>query len=69
MSLPSKEGEARVELLDLKGDALAASGPVTRYSLRHQVKWNSDIAVFAGSPVVLRFNLKNATLFAFAFRK
>jgi hypothetical protein len=61
-------GKVSVELLDLQGNQLAASDPITGDSLRHQVKWNNDIALFAGRPVVLRFRLKNASLFACSFR-
>lgn len=62
-----------VELLDAAGRPLAgftASDPIITDSLRHTVKWDgrSDVSTLAGKPVVLRFTLRLASLFSFAFR-
>ena len=65
-----KDGCVRVELLDAKGSVLARTKPFAGDALRHRVEWEdgADIARFAGQPVSLRFSLKDARLFAFAFR-
>ena len=62
-----------VELLDAAGRPDAAWGisdPVTGDSLRQTVTWKgkSDLATLAGKPVSIRFTLRNAALFSFAFR-
>ena len=67
-------GKISVELLDMALNRLAAwplSGPVTGDNLRHVVGFESqaDLSTLAGKPVVLRFHLANAELYAFAFRK
>jgi hypothetical protein len=64
-------GSVRVELLDAAGKVLARSGAFSGDELRHRVAWKDGFEVgrWAGKPVVLRFELKNAGLFAFAFRK
>lgn len=64
------DGHITVEVLDPKGTVLAQTKPVTGDDLRHRVEWMSDLrlAQFASQPVALRFHLKNAQLFSFAFR-
>ncbi len=67
------KGEVRVELLDAAGRTLKAfepSAPITGDSLRHNVAFSDrvDLAGLAGKPVCLRFHLRDAELYAFAFR-
>jgi hypothetical protein len=67
-------GQITVELLDMGLHPLAnwpASTPVAGDSLRHVVQFGkqTDLSQLAGQPVVLRFHLQNAELYAFAFRK
>jgi len=66
-------GEIRVELLDPAGQPIAgypASDPITGDSLRHAVTFASkaDCSSLAGTPISVRFHLRDAELFAFAFR-
>jgi hypothetical protein len=68
------DGAVRVHVLDAAGNPVQGfetSDPVTGDSLRHVVTWqaNNDVSALAGKPVVLTFEMKNADLFAFAFRK
>ena len=63
-----------VRLLDAAGKPIAgfeASEPMTGDSLRHVVTWGAKKGVtpLAGKPVILEFEMKDAKLFAFAFRK
>ena len=65
-----KGGAVRVELLDAAGRPLAASRTIHGDDLRHTVRWPSESTVPAlrGKPVALRFHLRDAALFSFAFR-
>jgi hypothetical protein len=64
-------GEIVVELLDKVGKLVARSKRCSRDDLRYRVEWESpvNLATLAGAPVSLRFHIKNAALYAFAFRK
>jgi hypothetical protein len=67
------EAQITVEFLDAAGNpdkAWGISDPVTGDSLRQCVTWKgmTDVASFAGKPVSLRFTLRSASLFSFAFR-
>lgn len=64
-------GQVVVELMDKAGKVLGRSKPTSGDSLRHRVQWESpvDVARLAGTPVTLRFHVKNAELYAFAFRE
>jgi hypothetical protein len=66
-------GQMQVELLDVAGQPLegfAPSQPITGDSLRHAVMFpgTRDLSSLAGKPISLRFHLRDAQLFAFAFR-
>jgi hypothetical protein len=66
-------GEIRVELLDAAGhplDGIAQSAPFTGDQLRHTVVFPApaNLSALAGRPVSLRFKLRHAELYAFAFR-
>ncbi|MGE0607169.1 MAG: hypothetical protein AB7O62_08765 [Pirellulales bacterium] len=66
-------GEVRVELLDAAGKPLPGFGPssaVKGDNLRHAVAFPepADLAELAGKLVCLRFQLRDAQLYAFAFR-
>jgi lysophospholipase L1-like esterase len=66
-------GQIVVELLDAAGrpmDGFPPSEPFAGDELRHQVRFkgNGDVSALAGKPVVLRFRMKSASLFSFAFR-
>ncbi len=68
------EGRITVSLCDAAGKPLAgfeASEPICGDNLRHIAAWGgkSNVSGLRGKPVVLRFDLKGAELFAFAFRK
>lgn len=62
-------GSIIVELRDAPGNLLARSKPVTGDDLRCPVDWedHGGIGKLAGKPVTLRFQLKDAQLFAFHF--
>lgn len=64
-------GSVVVELFDVSGKTLARSKPFAGDALRHVVAWNQKIrlAELAGKPVFLRFHLKRAQLYSFAFRE
>lgn len=64
-------GGVTVELLDLAGKILMTSKPIAGDDLRHRVEWNQavDFAKLMGQPISLRFHLRSAELFAFAFRQ
>jgi hypothetical protein len=67
-------GEIRVELLDPAGrplEGIAPSAAFTGDQLRHTVVFpgTANLSAFAGRPVCLRFKLRNAELYAFAFRE
>lgn len=70
------EGEVRVALLGrdgkaLKGFDLSDCDPVKGDSTAKTVTWNgkSDVSALAGTPVRLKFSLRNAKLYAFQFVK
>jgi hypothetical protein len=65
-----KDGSVVVEILDMAGRVLARSRAFTGDDLRHTVTWTRkvDIGALAGTPVTLRFRLKSAELYSFAFR-
>jgi len=67
-------GQVVVELLDAAGRPIKgfeSSAPFSGDELRHTVRWagGGDVSALAGKPVTLRFHLKNARLFSFAFRE
>jgi hypothetical protein len=64
------DGNLTVELLDLAGRVLATSQPFIGDDLRHTVAWKEavDLAGLAGQPLALRFGLRAAELYSFAFR-
>jgi hypothetical protein len=67
-------GEIRVEVLDAGGkplDGIEKSIAITGDNLRHAVTFTgkTTLASLAGQPVSLRFHLRNAELYAFAFRE
>ncbi len=67
-------GSIVVHLLDAAGKPLegyGASAPINGNNLRHAVTWNGtgDVGALAGKAVTLRFEMKAAELFSFAFRK
>ena len=73
MPTPTKPGaQITVELLDAAGRvAWGISDPVTGDSLRQTVTWKgrSEVGFVAGKPVSIRFTLRDAALFSFAFRE
>ncbi len=67
-------GSIIVRLLDAAGKPIPgyeASDPIRGDSLRHVVTWsgNDDVTPLVGAPVALKFEMKSADLFAFAFRQ
>lgn len=69
-----EEGHIAVAVCDAAGAPIPGfkvSDPIQGDSLRHVVTWNgsSDVAGFSNQPISLRFNMHDAALFAFAFRK
>lgn len=72
-ALTKAKGDIRVELLDAAGRAMGGfpqSEPITGDSLRHTVVFpgNTSLASLAGKTVCVRFHLRDAELYAFAFR-
>ena len=65
-----KDGSVVVEILDMAGRVLARSRAFTGDDLRHTATWTRkvDIGAMGGKPVALRFRLKSAELYSFAFR-
>ena len=63
-------GAVSVELLEADGRLIESSLPMEGDNLRHCVRWQTptDLARYAGAAVVLRFSIRNAQLFSFAFR-
>jgi len=66
-------GEVRVEILDPAGrplDGYDLSEPIAGDHLRHAVVFpgKPDLTALAGKPICLRFHLRDAELYAFAFR-
>ena len=69
-----EDGSVVVDVLDAAGKSISTLGPSDKFEgddLRHVVTWRGtkNIGDLAGKPVVLRFHLKNAELYSFAFRK
>jgi hypothetical protein len=67
-------GSVTVQVLTAGGKPVPnyeTSDPIAGDNLRGVVTWNGKPAVtsLAGQPIVLKFQLKNAQLFAFAFRR
>ena len=67
-------GQIRVEVVDAAGRPLEGgvmSEPIVGNSLRHAVVFpgTTNLARLGGRPVCLRFHLRNAELYAFAFRE
>lgn len=67
-------GSLTVRVLDAGGrpiEGFATSEPLAGDDLRHRVRWRGkeDLRALAGRPVTLRFTLRSAELFAFAFRQ
>ena len=66
-------GALTVEPVDLLGRPLPGFGrsePVEGDSLRHAVRWrHGQIGRLQGRPLCLRFDLRGAQLFTFAFRR
>jgi hypothetical protein len=63
LNAKSDFGEISVEVLDAAGQVLARSRPVQQGGLDLAVEWQGEFAA-PDQPVVLRFALKNARLFA-----
>ena len=68
------QGKIVVELLDMSLRRLGswpASQPVVGDDLRQVVKFGDvqDVSELAGKPLILRFHLLDAQLYAFAFRE
>jgi hypothetical protein len=63
-------GSVTVEVLDLAGKVLARSQSFSGDEIRHRVVWQDDASLsnLAGKPIVLKFHLKSAELYSFAFR-
>lgn len=63
-------GRVVVELLNTAGRTITRSKPFSGDQLRHPIQWESPRAVgsLVGTPVALRFQVKDAQLYAFAFR-
>jgi len=67
-------GQIVIDMLDVAGKPIAEAKPVKGDDLRHAVDFGGDsrvsslVSSWAGKPIVLRFRMKNAELFAFAFR-
>jgi len=67
-------GSIAVEVLDASGRPLDGFGPSDAFSgddLRKPLTWkgNPSVQRLAGKPISLKFNLKNAELYSFAFRQ
>jgi hypothetical protein len=70
----SENGEITVEILDSAGTPIPAferSAPIKGDDLRHEAAFSGGgrIGDLEGKPIVLKFHLKDAELFAFAFRR
>ena len=65
-----QDGQVAVELLDMRGRVAARSKPFTGDDLRHTVAWQTGgpIKELEGKPIALKFSLKRAELYSFAFR-
>jgi hypothetical protein len=72
VNVDAKDGELRAEILDKDGNVMPSyttqnCKPVKVDSTIYQIEWDNDkdLSGFAGSPVKIRFSLKNAKLYAF----
>jgi hypothetical protein len=65
LNVRSDFGEVRVELIGADGSRLARSKPVRADTLDAAVEWEEGGFESVTGPVSLRFNLRNALLFAF----
>ncbi|MBN2308740.1 MAG: hypothetical protein JXR94_07195 [Candidatus Hydrogenedentes bacterium] len=72
VNLDAPDGELRVEVCDLDGNAIAPftrakCRPVQADSCREPVRWKSgaDLSALAGTPVRFRFHLRRGRLYAF----
>jgi hypothetical protein len=68
-----EDGSIVVHVTDAAGTPIPdfeTSDVIRGDSLRHVVTWNgnSDVAALVGRPIVLRFEMRTAELYAFAFR-
>src|SRR5436190_10502084 len=63
------KGSLRVSLLDDSGKAIPGfeNAEATGDSLSQEIRWASDLAALEGKTVRLRFELRDAKLFAFQF--
>jgi hypothetical protein len=64
LNAKSDFGEILVEVLDLAGNSIARSKPIRSDSLDIAIDWEHDGLKRLEDPVVLRFTLRNACLFA-----
>ena len=62
-------GSVRVAILDESGKAIPGyeSAEATGDAIAREIRWTSDLAALEGKAVRLRFDLKDAKLFAFQF--
>ncbi len=65
------DGFLGVEILNAEGRPVARSRPFAGDELRHEVQWESpvDLAGHANAAIALRFTLRGARLYSFAFRR
>ena len=74
-ALTKRGGTITVELLDAAGSPMNSfppSNPFTGDNLRGVVTWpdgGGGVGRFIGKPVTLRFHLRDAELYSFAFRE
>jgi hypothetical protein len=63
------KGSVRVAIVDESGKVLPGyeSAEATGDSVSQEIRWASDLAALEGKPVRLRFELRDAKLFAFQF--
>ena len=66
-----KGGHIAIEILDASGSVIARAVPVEGDDLRHRVAWTdgTEVGKLAGKPICLRFRLRSASLYSFAFRE
>jgi len=66
-----ERGSIVVEILDMRGNVIARSEPFHGDALRYKLAWEGRFHVrkLTGRPVTLRFHLKSAELYSFAFRR
>lgn len=67
-------GSLRAALLDesgkpLPGFDLADCRPVSGDSVSEELQWKADLGAMEGKPVRLRFEIRDASLFAFQFSR